>query len=93
MGIGLSCRLGIESHVSVQYVDSLVEVATTLLKEQFSIIKECILGNGTIILGARCHGKRVHGIGLIASTQITVGKVIRGILREHIVRSARLTKI
>ena len=92
-GIGESCRRGIERHITIQHVDSLIEVTTTLLIEQFSIVKQSILCYGLIIFGTRRHSKRVHGIGLVASTQVAIGQVVRCILCKHIVRTTRLTQM
>ena len=91
-GFAHARRIGILRDIARQHVDRAVEGTAAQLVLQFAVVEQRVFGDHRIELVVRCHGERLHGGLLVTRTQIAVGQVVRGILRQRILGTAGLAQ-
>ena len=92
-GFAYARRRGILLHIARQHVDRAVEGSAAQLILQFAVIEQRILGDRRVEAVVRGHGESVHGGPLVARPQVTVGQMIRGILRQRVLGAARPAQV
>ena len=75
-------RRGVKLDIAAQHVDCAVECPALQFVLQFGVVEKRILGDFGVETLIGSHGESLHRGLLVALAQITVGQVIRGVLRQ-----------
>jgi len=85
-------RRGMPLDIFGEHVDGAVESPAAQLVLQLGVIEQGVLGDDGVEPLVVGHGERLHGTLLVAGPQITVGQMVRRILRERVLGAARLAQ-